>query len=68
MSRLDEIQATLADWRELEPQNFVLSDIGNLVIVLTDIVSELKRIDAERKAMDKVLVDLLAKDTQGEGT
>lgn len=60
MSKLDEIQERI---ESLPTSDYQIAADHALLVVLSDIVGELKRIDAERKAMDKVLVDLLAKDT-----
>lgn len=59
MTKLDEIQERIERLR-----THALAAVNeDEARIMRDIVSELKRIVAERKAMDKLLIELAAKDT-----
>lgn len=60
MTKLDEIQERIT---QMAGDTAYLPLPQEFFDVLSDITRELQRIDTERKAMDKVLIELAARDT-----
>lgn len=64
MTKLDEIQEAIKAVGNVPDDRISSKEAVAITLsLLNQTVEELKRIDAERKAMDKLLIELAAKDT-----